>query len=122
MAGSYTPAVGTIDDELITYQQAAKHLKVTVNTVRSMVSRAELPAWRCGPRAVRIRRSDLDRVLTPIDSDDSATLATTEDQRAAQIAGYIETVLAQAPPLSDEQRNRLAELLRPARKGGGPCD
>ncbi|WP_162112694.1 hypothetical protein [Mycolicibacter kumamotonensis] len=31
---------------------------------------------------------------------------------------YIKTVLAQRPPLTDEQRTRLAELLRPVRKGG----
>jgi hypothetical protein len=36
-----------------------------------------------------------------------------------RIAEYIERVLAQAPPLSDEQRTRLAELLRPARRAGG---
>jgi len=28
-------------------------------------------------------------------------------------------ILAEAPKLTDEQRNRLAELLRPVRKGGG---
>jgi hypothetical protein len=36
----------------------------------------------------------------------------------AKAADYIEKVLAQRPPLTDEQRNRLAELLRPVRKGG----
>jgi hypothetical protein len=36
----------------------------------------------------------------------------------AKIAAYIEKVLAAAPPLSDEQRTRLAELLRPVRGGG----
>ncbi|ORA12610.1 hypothetical protein [Mycobacterium asiaticum] len=37
---------------------------------------------------------------------------------AAKIAAYIEKVLTEAPPLSDQQRTALAELLRPARKGG----
>ena len=32
----------------------------------------------------------------------------------AQAAAYIEKVLAEAPPLTDEQRVRLAELFRPA--------
>lgn len=36
----------------------------------------------------------------------------------AKAADYIEKVLAQRPPLTDEQRNRLAELLRPVRTGG----
>ena len=35
---------------------------------------------------------------------------------AAKVSDYIEKVLAEAPPLSDEQRNRLAELPRPARR------
>ena len=34
---------------------------------------------------------------------------------AARIADYIEKTLAAAPPLTDDQRTRLAELLRPAR-------
>lgn len=34
--------------------------------------------------------------------------------RAERTAAYIERVLADAPPLSDEQRIRLAELFRPA--------
>ena len=33
----------------------------------------------------------------------------------AKITSYVEKVLAQAPPLTDEQRVRLAELFRPAR-------
>ncbi|MGV0772291.1 hypothetical protein [Mycobacterium syngnathidarum] len=33
----------------------------------------------------------------------------------AKIAAYVNKVLSQAPPLSDEQRTRLAELLRPVR-------
>ena len=44
--------------------------------------------------------------------------ATTGAKRAAQLERHIETVLAQAPRLTDEQRNRLAELLRPARRSG----
>lgn len=39
--------------------------------------------------------------------------------RETRLADYIDRVLAQAPPLSDEQRVRLAELLRPVRNGGG---
>ena len=122
MAASCPSAVDTAD-ELLTQQQTAKLLKVTVPTVRAMIDRAELRAFRVGPRAVRIRHSDLDSILRPIESD-TATCATTldakRDSRAAQLVEqYIEKVLSQAPPLSDEQRNRLAELLRPARQGGG---
>jgi hypothetical protein len=37
------------------------------------------------------------------------------DLAEAKIADYIERVLAEAPPLSLDQRTRLAELLKPAR-------
>jgi hypothetical protein len=32
---------------------------------------------------------------------------------------YVARVLAAAPPLKSEQRAKLAELLRPVRRGGG---
>jgi hypothetical protein len=40
------------------------------------------------------------------------------DHRAAVLADYIARSLAAAPPLTDEQRVRLAELLRPVQIGG----
>jgi hypothetical protein len=36
-----------------------------------------------------------------------------------KIADHIKRVLAQAPPLTDEQRAKLAELLRPVRTRNG---
>jgi excisionase family DNA binding protein len=63
MAGLSTPAVAA---EFVTQQQAAAALQVTVNTIRSLIDRGELPAYRVGGRIVRIRRVDLDRILTPI--------------------------------------------------------
>ena len=44
------------------------------------------------------------------DRDDIA-----REYAAQRISDYIERVLAAAPPLSDEQRARLAELLGPVR-------
>ena len=40
------------------------------------------------------------------------------DYAAARINDYILEILLEAPPLSDEQRNALAELLRPVRATG----
>lgn len=42
------------------------------------------------------------------------------DFATEKIADYVTRVLDSAPPLSDEQRCRLAELLRPVRRLGGP--
>ncbi|MGH3634339.1 MAG: hypothetical protein ACRDTS_09630 [Mycobacterium sp.] len=41
---------------------------------------------------------------------------------AARLEDHINKVLAAAPPLTDEQRTRLAELLRPVRRNGGGDD
>ena len=41
------------------------------------------------------------------------------DLAEAKIADYIEKVLSKAPELRDDQRTRLAELLRPVRVNGG---
>jgi excisionase family DNA binding protein len=98
MAGSHSPAVVDAADELITQQQVANVLKVTVATVRSMIDRGELRAYRVGPRAVRIRRSDLKSILSPIE--------------ATSLAEHVKRVVAQAPPLTDEQRDRIAAILR----------
>ena len=35
------------------------------------------------------------------------------------VAEYLDRVVADWPPLSDEQKTRLAELLTPVRIGGG---
>jgi hypothetical protein len=47
--------------------------------------------------------------------------AITEGRRnlaTEKIANYVKQTLAEAPPLTDAQRIRLAELLRPVRNGG----
>jgi hypothetical protein len=41
------------------------------------------------------------------------------DLATANISAYIRRVIDAAPPLTAEQRDRLATLLRP--DGGGPC-
>jgi hypothetical protein len=55
-------------------------------------------------------------------ADDPELIDTQRDYRAGRAEEYIEELLRQAPPLTDVQRNKLAELLRPVRinvLGGG---
>lgn len=61
----------------------------------------------------RARVGALSRDRAP---DDPEFVGARRDLAEANIAAYIERVLAEAPPLSDEQRTRLAELLRPVRQ------
>ena len=48
--------------------------------------------------------------------DDPELRDARRDYAAARIHDYVLKILAEAPPLSDEQRNTLAELLRPVRR------
>jgi hypothetical protein len=48
--------------------------------------------------------------------DDPELRDAKRDYAAARINDYILETLREAPPLSDEQRNALAELLRPVRR------
>ncbi len=49
-------------DEFLTVAEVAELLKLNQQTVRNWIDQGSLPALRVG-RRVRIRRSDLDRVL-----------------------------------------------------------
>lgn len=86
-----TPAEwGTIPD-------VAERLKVSNKTVRRLIERGELRAERIGPRLIRVD-------MTQIGGQ-----SPDPDARAEE---YIRRVVAEAPPLTDAQRDRLAALLR----------
>ena len=50
------------DDSFLTVAEVAEMLKLNQQTVRNWIDQGSLPALRVG-RRVRIRRSDLDRML-----------------------------------------------------------
>ncbi len=52
-------------DDLLTIPEAAEMLRVSAVTVSRWLKQGRLPAYRVGPRAVRIRRMDIDQVLAP---------------------------------------------------------
>lgn len=54
-----------MDEDLLTIPEAAAALKVSPVTVARWLKQGRLPAYRMGPRAVRIRRDDLLVVLKP---------------------------------------------------------
>lgn len=59
--------------------------------------------------AERARVASLSRSRTP---DDPDLIDARRNLRAARLADYIERTVNEAPPLTDEQRDRLASLLR----------
>lgn len=71
-----------------------------------------MPVKDPATRTARARRAALVRHRG---ADDPQALEAARDVRAASLAQHIARVAAEAPPLTDEQRDRLAVLLR----GGG---
>jgi len=57
--------------ELFTVQEAAEYLAVSGATIRRYISDGRLPAYRLGnERLIRIKRQDLERLLSPINAGD----------------------------------------------------
>lgn len=52
------------NDEWLTIKQAAEHLKVSVGAIRKYIRLGKLPHYRQG-RIIRLKRSDVDNLLTP---------------------------------------------------------
>lgn len=51
---------------LLTLSETADALSTSVQTVRRMISRGDLPAYRYGPRLIRIDADDLRALRTPV--------------------------------------------------------
>jgi excisionase family DNA binding protein len=66
-----------VADQLLTVPQVADEFQVTPQTIRNWIDSGVLPAIRVG-RAFRLRRDDVDAVLTRA-SADSNSLATRRD-------------------------------------------
>lgn len=49
--------------------------------------------------------------------DSDETRARRRDLAAAKLVAYVERVVAEAPPLTEEQLDRIALLLRPSKAG-----
>jgi excisionase family DNA binding protein len=99
MAGLHPPVVDASPDELLTQLQVAELLKVTVPTVRAKIGSGELPAYRLGQRVVRVRRGDVDRLLTPMSA-------------SPKIEAAVQKSVDAAPALTPDQLEKIAALLR----------
>lgn len=107
-----TPDSGRQPRRYATTAEAAAYIGVTPRTVRQMIADKRIAAYRNGSRIIRIDLDELDAAMTRIGGE------VEEPARKSTATEYIEKLLAEAPPLTDEQRVRLAELLAPVRKGG----
>lgn len=60
-AAELSPARRWIDQ-----RQAAEYLGITDRTLRRMIAAGDLPAYRLGPRLLRIDVGDLDALMRPV--------------------------------------------------------
>lgn len=72
-------ASATSQAPLLSIRDAAKYLGVSDDTIRRMISRGELSAYRYGPKIIRIDRRDIDKLRRPVTA--------TADYRAALAGG-----------------------------------
>ena len=109
----------TRDTELLTIAEAARLLKVSTVTLHRWLKQGRLAAYRVGPRAVRISRSELARILTPRSGQEVSSV-----HEALQVPAD----LAVAQPTQEQISRRrtamreakaLREEMR-ARRGGSP--
>ncbi len=67
MTGQAAGETNAADEQLLTTQEVADHLKVSIQTVRRWIKdqnpERRLPAIRVGPRMWRISRNELERWL-----------------------------------------------------------
>ncbi|OSC22103.1 hypothetical protein B8W69_26995 [Mycobacterium vulneris] len=103
------PPTSTDARPALSIRKTANKLDLSYSTVYRLIKAGKLPAYRVGQQ-LRIDPDALDAFIANGGNDASESDAV--DQ-------WVERTLATAPPLTDEQRTRLAELLRPVRKTGG---
>ena len=99
---------GNLEDSFLTVAEVAEMLKLNQQTVRNWIDQGSLPALRVG-RRVRIRRSDLDRLLDegrtggpsgpPQDAGPSAV-----DFWGGEPVGLAEPGVKPAPPNGTDER------------------
>src|SRR5437016_64717 len=86
---------GNLEETFLTVAEVAELLKLNQQTVRNWIDQGSLPALRVG-RRVRIRRSDLERVLeagatSPDSSSAGRTDPSAEDFWGGEPVGMAET-------------------------------
>lgn len=97
----------------LSVRQVADRLGAHRYTVYRLIKAGKLEAFHVG-QLLRVDPNVLDAFI----ANGGATSIDTAAEPDA-VDQWVERTLATAPPLTDEQRTRLAELLRPVRKTGG---
>jgi excisionase family DNA binding protein len=102
------------DTDLLTIVEAARQLKVSRVTVHRWLKAGQLQAYHVGPKAVRIRRSDLERLLRPFSREEVSTMK----EQPSTPAPTSFTRLDQVPALTEEQKRQALAAVEQARQLG----
>jgi len=106
------------ESEWLTKAEAAETLKVSQITVSRWIKQGRLAASRVGPRAIRIRRSDLDAVVTPLrDAGEAMRDAGPPPSHQPVWVQQLnpELIATLGPPMTAEEKERALEALEIAR-------
>ncbi|KAA9134842.1 helix-turn-helix domain-containing protein [Microbacterium caowuchunii] len=76
-----------------TVQEAAAQLRVDPRTIRRQIAAGKIRAVQLGPKVIRV---DMDSLVPPADP----------------LAAHVAALVADAPPLTPEQRDKIAAILR----------
>jgi excisionase family DNA binding protein len=66
--------------DYLTVREAARLLRVSSSTIWRWIEARRLPAYRVGPRAIRIKKADLESVLTPVHPESRGRAAIEENE------------------------------------------
>jgi excisionase family DNA binding protein len=105
-----------MDEEYVTVAQAAELLKVSRSTLWRWIDQGHLPAYRFGLRRVLIRRTDLERLISPARGEKGGSTWQQERERLSRPLTQQERQAALAA--LDEAKRLKAKLLE--RRGGQP--
>ncbi len=59
------------EEDFITVAEAARLLRVSIVTLQRWIKQGRIPAYRLGPRYIRIRRPDLAKLLVPTSREEA---------------------------------------------------
>ena len=74
--------MATATIQALSIRQAADYQGVSTDTIRRWIASGDLPAWRLGPKLIRIDRADLDALRQPLGPDEAAELVPAVSRRA----------------------------------------
>jgi putative molybdopterin biosynthesis protein len=108
------------DEYYLTVAEVAEVLRLNQQTVRNWIDQGSLPALRVG-RRVRIKRSDLDRLLSDGYSAGASTIAPDDGPSAEDFWGGEPVGTAETPAGVDPGGDASADVAEPGATGANPA-